>query len=79
MPTPDVAPAEQTDVLSSNEQSQKIADRLADAQAKIANGTASDLDREIVAVFNTELKLPRICPLMDRQRRNLILVRLAIS
>ena len=53
MPTPDVAPAEQTDVLSSNEQSQKIADRLADAQAKIANGTASDLDREIVAVFNT--------------------------
>lgn len=53
MPNPDIAPAEQTDVLSSEEQSQKIANRLADAQAKIANGTASDLDREIVAVFNT--------------------------
>jgi len=53
MPNPDVSPAEQTDVLSSNEQSQKIADRLAEAQARIANGTGSDLDKDMVAAFNT--------------------------
>ena len=54
MPNPAVEPTGQTEALASNDENQrKVAERLADAQTKIDNGTATDHDREMVLAFNT--------------------------